>query len=122
MKVYTVQISVANILNLPNVIDITAASASGHARTLSPTWDMVNKVKKGKITADEYEKRYFDILNRALTMGIFEEVFPDKEATYHLACYCIPGQFCHRHLLSKYLNTHFGAIRCGEKLQYEERD
>lgn len=111
MLVYTINLYTAGKLGL-DALDITYATATT-ARALAPSGRLVLAIQKGKLTTGEYEKMYFETLDKAREAGLFEAIFSGKSIIY-LGCYCRPDQFCHRNLLAKYLKIHFGATLCGE--------
>jgi uncharacterized protein YeaO (DUF488 family) len=102
MEVHTVQLSnskLANQLGVP-VIDITVKSGN---RAFAPTWDMVLDVKSGKITPNEYTSRYIGMMDESRLANPEEWKVLMSTPSVALGCYCKPGEFCHRHLLSTYM-------------------
>ena len=110
MIIHTVQLSRSRGLDVP-VVDVTVKSASGEARFVAPTWDMVMGYKRGIISEEEYTLLYEDILecNERRILDFFSTY--DKVA---LACYCRPAAFCHRVLLAEWLVKKSGASYIGE--------
>lgn len=94
----------------PNRVNITVKSGD---RVFAPTWDLVQGMRNGKITEDEFKEKYYELMrqsykkNRAKWKALLE-----KEEVV-LVCYCPIGAFCHRYLLVEILEK-LGAIYEGE--------
>lgn len=71
---------------------------------LAPTWEIVNGVKSGEITQDEYTERYVEILAKLDP----QKVVDDLGENAIMLCYESPKDFCHRHLVAKWLNENLG--------------
>jgi len=81
------------------VIDCTYTVKS----IFAPQWDMVDGIKNGTMTEEQYTERY-----HALMMSSYrahKELWLKAINSKHivLVCYCKPGQFCHRTILAGYL-------------------
>lgn len=66
---------------------------------LAPSWDLLNEYKRTgneKRYTERYQKEVLDKLDKA--------EMKKKLAGKVLLCWCKPGQFCHRHLVLKWLN------------------
>ena len=68
--------------------------------SVAPSWDLVTGIKSGTITAEEYADAYFKQLDKLGEEKILL-MFEDGDI---LLCYEKPEDFCHRHLLAKWLN------------------
>ena len=76
---------------------------------LQPTWNLVMNHKKGIITDDEYTKLYYEIvLNKLKPQEII-----DKLDNKILLCWCKKNNFCHRKIVSNWLNNYQSDI-CSE--------
>ena len=75
---------------------------------LAPTSDILSKYKRGLLTKEQYIERYTqEVLAKYSAKSIcrrIENLVGDKEAV--LMCYEKPKDFCHRHLVAKWFNTH----------------
>lgn len=100
---HTVQIS--KIKSLPagtQVIDITIKSSEPPWNIFAPTWEIVNEYKAGKISENAYNMQYMELMrsrypqNKKVFQQLIQKALQESVA---LACYCEPGEFCHRHLL-----------------------
>mgnify|MGYP000960046228 CR=1 FL=1 len=100
---HTVQIS--KIKSLPagtQVIDITIKSSEPPWNIFAPTWEMVNDFKAGKISENAYTKQYMELMrtryprNKSIFRQLIQKALQNNVA---LACYCEPGEICHRHIL-----------------------
>lgn len=100
--IYTVQIANARAAHMEEVpvLDITVKSGE---RTFAPTWDMVMNYKQGILSSEGYVEQYEKLMriSQSLEPQRWKEIL-DAE-TIALACYCKPGNFCHRLLLKDML-------------------
>lgn len=68
---------------------------------LAPSWDLVKNYKNGKLTQSQYETRYkAEILDKLNPKIVFEEIGNNAI----LLCWEKSNEFCHRHLISKWLS------------------
>jgi hypothetical protein len=115
VKVYTISIANAKRLEIiknKNYVDVTLSTGE---KLVAPTWNMIRGVKSGKITESEYTVMYNVILTCAAREHKEEFVSLFKKVDYViLGCYCPPGAFCHRTLLSQFLVEYFKAEFGGE--------
>ena len=86
-------------------------------RELGPNWPLLSKWKANLITQDEYAYEYLDLLARRnlSPQGIVDSL-PEN---CYLLCYEGPFEFCHRHILTKYIYEGTG-IAIPEWLTEEE--
>lgn len=97
--IFTIQISMwryARDLNIP-LVDITAKSG---IKTFAPHWDDLMAYKRGEMDNEEYSRRYYEKVIPTLRTKPQDWEILSKNKTYALACYCRPGDFCHRHLFA----------------------
>ena len=67
---------------------------------LCPSWKLVMDYKSKKINEQEYTERYYyEILSNLDAARTYQELGEDAI----LLCYEKAGQFCHRHLVGKWL-------------------
>jgi len=75
---------------------------------LCPTWNLVSDYKKGHIDSSEYEERYkIELENNGADFNKIIEELPEGST---FLCFEEKGQFCHRHLIAKYINETGNAI------------
>ncbi len=85
------------------VLNTTIKSGQGLGKLLAPTWDMVMSSKRGKITWDEYTRRYkiLVLLRYSATPDLFRQLFAPKHLV--ICCYCADSahssRHCHRYLV-----------------------
>ena len=93
-------------------ISLTAPTGEydSHAVKLAPTQDMLWYYKNNFISEAEYTRMYKEILDKLKSDGAlsgFVEDFKEHDKVL-LLCYEGKYKFCHRHILSEYLNKHYG--------------
>lgn len=101
----------------PNRTDITVKNAKPPWNVFAPTWDMVKRylnsprdASAGITYMEEYDvivAKAFMYNNKALTTLIH------SDETRVLVCFCKAGDFCHRVLLARHLES-LGANYLGE--------
>jgi uncharacterized protein YeaO (DUF488 family) len=101
--------------NGPDRLDITAKGKDHFGIAFAPTWDMVMGYKQGRISEAEYERRYLELLRESWNKrpDAWQNLLGRMEVT--LVCFCRSGDFCHRVLLAKLLERHFGFSYRGER-------
>jgi hypothetical protein len=67
---------------------------------LFPSWELIMGSKNGTISEEEYTEKYLNYLN---TLNK-EKIKADLEDKV-LLCWCKKGKFCHRHIVSKWLQN-----------------
>jgi hypothetical protein len=102
----------------PNAISISRTSPpwwKGHTyRLLAPPLGLARAFKRGGVTQAEYEEIYNWYLDRlkpdetAWEIESLVDDGTDKVPDLYLCCWCRPGQFCHRHLVAKWLHDNLG--------------
>jgi uncharacterized protein YeaO (DUF488 family) len=81
---------------------------------LAPSKELLLNYKSGKVTKEEYIKIYIEgieeIENTKKFKRLLEKLKEVNERGYDifLLCYEKKGDFCHRHLLSDFLNKKYG--------------
>ena len=74
---------------------------------LCPSWDLVMPYKQGKITKEQYTERYYnEFLNKLDAAKTYQELGEDSI----LLCYETQMEFCHRHIVGKWLMDNLGVI------------
>lgn len=74
---------------------------------LFPGWDLVNGIKSGSITQEEYKDTYLKrlaIMDKNFILNRIKEISDahgGKDVV--LLCYEKPGDFCHRHFVGEWL-------------------
>lgn len=103
----------ARYLNIP-VVDITAKSG---IQAFAPHWHDLMAYKRGEMGNEEYSRRYYDKVIPTLRNSPEEWEILTKNHTYALACYCRPGDFCHRHLFGMLTVTYLQQL--GHTVQFQ---
>lgn len=73
---------------------------------LYPGFNLVNDLKTGRITEEEYTRKYeekLSHLDKAKILHKILELSNGKDAL--LLCYEKEGDFCHRHIVAKWLDA-----------------
>lgn len=86
-------------------------------KKLAPKWDFFNEYKEGRITAEEYTVRYkAEVLNNLWVGDVLDEIraLIPQGSTPVLICYEKVGDFCHRNLVSDWINALSVWDSCGE--------
>ena len=80
------------------LVDTTVKSSID--KLFAPKWSMVLGHKSGEISDEEYSKEYRRMMIESWTLNRprWEEYLRNEE-WQGFACYCKPGEFCHRLLL-----------------------
>jgi hypothetical protein len=107
-------------------LDITVKGNCPAGKLYAPTWDMVNGIKQGTMTKEEYEGAYYNLLITRwkshgeemsqlvkIVQGDPMNNVPPRDLT--LVCFCPANTFCHRHLLVKFLQHNWGVEYGGER-------
>ena len=78
-----------------------------------PGWDLVLGIKYGRITQEEYGKMYWAKLmeiDRVSVTRKLEQMYEKYGKDIVLTCYEKPGDFCHRHILGKWLEMNIREL------------
>lgn len=86
-----------------DALDITVKSAwEDEGKLFAPTWEMVQGVKAGTLSWDEFVSAYQALLvARVGQLDLWHALLEREQIV--LCCYCKPGTNCHRHLAKRYL-------------------
>lgn len=93
-------------------LDVTVKGASGFARPLAPTWDMVMGHKRGSISDSLYTDKYLCILTELAELAkengawLFKALYSfgqRNDNTITFLCFCRDGAFCHTYILIDWL-------------------
>lgn len=80
---------------------------------LAPSENLLSLFKKGKVTTDRYKEIYLIQLEKLHKSGKLDKVVDvltelnNSGKHIVLLCYEKPPKFCHRFILSDYLNEHY---------------
>lgn len=90
---------------------------------LAPSKELLGDYKLSGLSPDDYTSRYFDELQRPEAIAGIEKL--KKKALSDsrdliLLCYEKPGEFCHRHVLARFLNARYPDVF--RVLEYQEED
>ncbi len=99
MDVYTIQMAQwrkAKKLGI-GFLDTTVKSGDP---VFSPSWEMVRGYKEGLIDERTYEVLYKKRMVHSFTQNPERWRSVIRGEPIALSCYCAPGVFCHRHLLT----------------------
>ena len=100
-------------------LDITVKNSIYPGNVLAPTWEMVQGIKAQKITEWGYAVQYFSLIisrvsdistNGRVHRAALHNIGERKQIT--LVCFCPAGQFCHRVLAARMLESMgYGAYK-----------
>ncbi len=103
MRVFTIQVGKWRLAKDRDIKVMDTTVKSGYS-IFAPTWDMVLGHKAGTLSDEEYTAQYRNMLLASWKKDRQKWMdFLNDDDTYALACYCPAGNFCHRHLLIKFL-------------------
>ena len=110
MKLYTAQYRYSG----DDRLDITIKGKDPIGRIFAPSWKMVMGSKEGKISWDEYQKMYRELMQNAYRQhrDTWDNILNRDEVT--LVCFCKSDPTCHRYLLADYFSK-LGAEYLGER-------
>lgn len=82
--------------------------------TLAPPIDLVERTKYHSVSLEDYTKEYIErVLSPLSPEKVVEDLlFIGNGKPVLLVCYEKPAAFCHRHIISKWLND--AGIKCEE--------
>jgi len=105
-----VPISIAKFL--PSYVDYKELKLFAPSNKLLYLW------RRGKLTWEEYERIYFELLRSESRIKNIEEVLIklDAKGLYVLLCYEKPTDHCHRFLLPKFVSTYLPHL----KIEFKE--
>lgn len=111
MKLYTAQYRYSG----SDRLDITVKGKDLIGKYFAPTWKMVMFSKEGKISWDDYQQMYRELMQKSYqeNRNIWDEILGRDEVT--LVCFCDSVANCHRYLLAGYMRK-LGADYMGERL------
>lgn len=76
----------------------------------APSPELLSGYKSGEISADKYTEIYLNQLNRD---EVYSHIIALKDKYENksiiLLCYEAPDDFCHRHVLAKYIKDNYGV-------------
>jgi hypothetical protein len=113
--IWTIQMSqwrYARDLNIP-MVDITVKSG---IKTFAPTWENLKAYRAGAMSKADYAREYYDKVLASFKTN--EQDWKDLAANHNVAyaCYCKPGDFCHRHFFAPLAIAYLQSI--GKKVQF----
>jgi len=115
---WTIQMSqwrYARDMNIP-LIDITVKSG---IKTFAPTWDNLNAYRAGTMSKHEYALAYYDKVINSFTTHAEDWKILERSPNAAFACYCKPGDFCHRHLFAPLAAMYLQSLGCSVLFQGE---
>ena len=102
-------------------LDVTRKSGGPFAlQYLAPSWELLQAYKRRQLTSEDYAVEYMAMLesNRVELLAKLTEIMAKFQPTdLILGCYCGHGEFCHRHLLQRWLAANLSAVTTGWELQ-----
>lgn len=102
VEIWTIQMAQWRALEGTGIVLIDTTVKSG-LKAFAPAWDMVLGHKDGSMSNERYTELYQGLMRsswREQPQAWLDLLAKPKIA---LACYCKPGNFCHRHILASYL-------------------
>lgn len=102
VEIWTIQMAQWRTLEGTGIVLIDTTVKSG-LKAFAPAWDMVLGHKDGSMSNERYTELYQGLMRsswREQPQAWLDLLAKPKIA---LACYCRPGNFCHRHILASYL-------------------
>ena len=86
---------------------------------VAPPHKLISEYKAGRLSVEEYSKQYIQYLDNNVKWGKVMKKLKEISAKNDnkdlvLCCYEKPEDFCHRHLLAKYLNENIDEVDCIE--------
>ena len=104
MKIATTQLFSQHAASLQAngylVLDVTVKSGD---KVFAPTWKMVKGYLNSSMTEEEYTNLYHGMMRDSFVKNSARWKQICQYEKVALACYCKPGDFCHRHLLKQYV-------------------
>lgn len=79
-----------------------------HEPLLAPTPELLSGYRKGRISWDEYEHAYLDLLAQRRVEEVLPRSLFDRRAV--LLCSEHSPERCHRRLVVEYLDEHWGGV------------
>lgn len=73
---------------------------------LSPSDGLLTYYKAGAVSEEDFEEQYIAELDNLDMLTLLAEIASDKDIV--LCCYEKSSDFCHRHILAKYLQDKYG--------------
>jgi hypothetical protein len=117
MKIYTAHYRYSG----DDRLDITVKGNTYPGNVLAPTWEMVKDYKAGKIDQWLYATQYFGhVVSRVSNLGMDGRVMRaalnniTERQQVTLVCFCPAGDFCHRIIAARMLETICDATYVGE--------
>lgn len=111
--IFTLQMSMwrfARDLNIP-YYDITVKTGN---KLFAPTWEDLIAYRNGEISNEEYSRRYYAKVVPTIRTHPQEWNKMAEHKTFAFACFCKPGNFCHRYLFAMlyidYLKSHGATV------------
>lgn len=101
MEMWTAQLARWRDLNAANIeiLDTTVKNAPGGP--FSPTWDLVMGYKSGEFSEAFYREQYIERMRHSWRTNRDHWITTLTRPRYAILCFCPPGQFCHRLILSE---------------------
>lgn len=120
VRLHTAQLNIGKQLkNQPTAffLDITVKSGGQFVHQyLAPSWDLLQRYKRKECTSEEYSREYLSHLDAhretiVMKFHSFAKYLNLNDLV--LGCYCGAGEFCHRHLLQRWLLAHCDCFEMG---------
>ena len=123
VRLHTAQLNVGKLVKArPTAFFVDCTVKTGGAfvkQCLSPSWDLLQRYKRKECTSEGYATEYLRHLDHNANV-IVERM--ENLAKYSkledliLGCYCGRDEFCHRHLLQRWLIQHCDCFEKGSEL------
>lgn len=116
MKIYTGYFAKLKLYKEKGLIPISIALKNpdwyiGHTCSyFAPSYDLLSRYKKNEIDSDKYTIIYLNQLDKNIVHTKLTNIKTKCEnKPIIFLCYEKPSDFCHRHLLAKYIKDNFNV-------------
>lgn len=123
VRLHTAQLNVGKLIkSRPTAYFLDCTVKSGGAfvkQCLAPSWDLLQRYKRKQCTSEGYATEYLGHLdqNAKIIIERMEQLANcSRLEDLVLGCYCGRDEFCHRHLLQRWLIKHCDCFEKGSEL------
>lgn len=102
-------------------LDITVKGNCIVGRLYAPSWAMVQGVKDGTLSKEDYTKQYYKLLVARWHNGfqgemeVMVKMTRDQGRDVTVVCFCPSGTFCHRYLMVNFFKYNWDVPYGGER-------
>jgi len=109
VQVWTIQIAKWRVAKQRDIFFLDTTAKSGMA-AFAPDFSDVMRYKRGEMDEEEYTRIYIERMEQSKIRYPLRWESLVKRPRIAFACYCKPGQFCHRHLFLDIVEKHFAPL------------